>query len=151
MKLKHLSMLSLIALGVFATTSCGLKKESSNVSTTNPSTSIPSTSIPATSTPTPTTPIPTTPTPANPPTTPTYEGYYSSITTNILSNSSSLKSTLNQIVSSNVKKISYSDATTSLKTIDSYDGDYVECIYTGERLGKDNSGSASGQWNKEHI
>ena len=26
MKLKHLSMLSLIALGVFATTSCGLKK-----------------------------------------------------------------------------------------------------------------------------
>lgn len=146
MKLKHLSMLSLIALGVFATTSCGLKKESSNVSTTNPSTSIPSTSIPATSTPT-----PTTPTPTNPPTTPTYEGYYSSITTNILSNSSSLKSTLNQIVSSNVKKISYSDATTSLKTIDSYDGDYVECIYTGERLGKDNSGSASGQWNKEHI
>lgn len=149
MKLKHLSMLSLIALGVFATTSCGLKKESSNVSTTNPSTSIPSTSIPATSTPTPTTPTPTTPT--NPSTTPTYEGYYSSITTNILSNSSSLKSTLNQIVSANTKKISYSDATTSLKTIDSYDGDYVECIYTGERLGKDNSGSASGQWNKEHI
>ena len=137
MKLKHLSMLSLIALGVFATTSCGLKKESSTVSTTNPSTSIPSTSKPAVSTPI--------------PTTPTYEGYYSSITTNILSDSSSLKSTLNQIVSSNVKKISYSDATTSLKTIDSYDGDYVECIYTGERLGKDNSGSASGQWNKEHI
>lgn len=122
MKLKHLSMLSLIALGVFATTSCGLKKESSNVSTTNPSI-----------------------------TTPTYEGYYSSVTTHILSNSTSLKSTLNQIVSSNVKKISYSDATTSLKTIDSYDGDYVECIYTGERLGKDNSGSASGQWNKEHV
>lgn len=137
MKLKHLSMLSLIALGVFATTSCGLKKESSTVSTTNPSTSIPSTSKPAVSTPI--------------PTTPTYEGYYSSITTDILSNSTSLKSTLNQIVSSNVKKISYSDATTSLKTIDSYDGDYVECIYTGERLGKDNSGSASGQWNKEHI
>lgn len=141
MKLKHLSMLSLIALGVFATTSCGLKKESSNVSTTNPSTSKPAVS----------TPIPTTPTPINPPTIPTYEGYYSSVTTNILSNSTSLKSTLNQIVSSNVKKISYSDATTSLKTIDSYDGDYVECIYTGERLGKDNSGSASGQWNKEHV
>lgn len=141
MKLKHLSMLSLIALGVFATTSCGLKKESSNVSTTNPSTSKPAVS----------TPIPTTPTPTNPPTIPTYEGYYSSVTTDILSNSTSLKSTLNQIVSSNVKKISYSDATTSLKTIDSYDGDYVECIYTGERLGKDNSGSASGQWNKEHV
>lgn len=75
MKLKHLSMLSLIALGVFATTSCGLKKESSNVSTTNPSI-----------------------------TTPTYEGYYSSVTTHILSNSTSLKSTLNQIVSSNVKR-----------------------------------------------
>lgn len=141
MKLKHLSMLSLIALGVFATTSCGLKKESSNVSTTNPSTSKPAVS----------TPIPTTPTPTNPPTIPTYEGYYSSVTKDILSNSTSLKSTLNQIVSSNVKKISYSDATTSLKTIDSYDGDYVECIYTGERLGKDNSGSASGQWNKEHV
>lgn len=151
MKLKHLSMLSLIALGVFATTSCGLKIESSNVSTTNPSTSIPSTSIPAASTPTPTTPTPTTVTPTNPPVIPTYEGYYSSITADILSNSTSLKSTLNQIVSLNVKKISYSDATTSLKTIDSYDGDYVECIYTGERLGKDNSGSASGQWNKEHI
>lgn len=99
MKLKHLSMLSLIALGVFATTSCGLKKESSNVSTTNPSTI-----KPAVSTPIPTTPTPTTPTPINPPTIPTYEGYYSSVTTDILSNSTSLKSTLNQIVSSNVKK-----------------------------------------------
>ena len=148
MKLKHLSMLSLIALGVFAASSCGLKKESLTVSTTNPSTSIPSTSKPAVSTPTPTT----TPTPStSTPTIPTYEGYYSSVTTDILSNSTSLKSNLNQIVSCNTKKISYSDATTSLKTIDSYDGDYVECIYTGERLGKDNSGSASGQWNKEHI
>lgn len=139
MKLKHLSMLSLTALGVFAITSCE-KIEESNLPYI---TAVPSTSSSS--------PAPTTEKPSNPSTPPTYEGYYSSITTDILSNSTSLKSTLNQIVSSNVKKISYSDATTSLKTIDSYDGNYVECIYTGERLGKNNSGSASGQWNKEHI
>lgn len=144
MKLKKLSLLTLVSLGLFAATSCGIKVDS-NVS--NPPSSLPNTSqeTPSVST----TNIPTTtPTITNDI---TYTGYYSSITSAILSNSTNLKSTLNQIVSANTKKISYTDCTTSLKTIDSYDGDYVECIYTGERLGKDNSGSASGQWNKEHI
>ena len=155
MKLKYLSVLSLAALAIIAVSSCSNKQEStSTVQTTSnlpqlPSTAYPSSSSTQTTKPTPTTPSANTSTinPSNP----TYTGYYSTITSSVLANSTSLKSTLNQIVTANTKKISYSDCTTALKTIDSYDGDYVECIYTGERLGKDNSGSASGQWNKEHI
>lgn len=135
MKLKHLSVLSLAALAIIAVSSCSNKQESSSpTQTTKPT---PTTSSANTST-------------INP-SNPTFTGYYSTITSSVLANSTSLKSTLNQIVTANTKKISYSDCTTALMTIDSYDGDYVECIYTGERLGKDNSGSASGQWNKEHI
>lgn len=147
MKLKQLSLLALTSIGLFISTSCGATKATS---TTNlPSTSQGNSSPTQTTKPTPTTSSTNTSTinPSNP----TYTGYYSTITSSVLANSTSLKSTLNQIVTVNTKKISYSDCTTALKTIDSYDGDYVECIYTGERLGKDNSGSASGQWNKEHI
>lgn len=80
-----------------------------------------------------------------------YDGYYSTISNDMLLSSTTLKSTLNSLVSKDTTFVSYSNALGALKVIDSYDGDYVECIYTGERLGKDNSGSASGQWNREHI
>lgn len=81
----------------------------------------------------------------------TYDGYYSSITNDVLSSSSSLRTTLNSIITKDSVKFSYTTCTTKLKTIDSYDGDYVECLYTGQRIDKDNSGSAKGSWNKEHI
>lgn len=81
----------------------------------------------------------------------TYEGYYSSITNSMLSDSITLKSTLNQIVSSNYTKLSYKDAGTAMQTTDSYDGDYVECIYTGERMSKNGLGSSAGCWNREHM
>ena len=78
--------------------------------------------------------------------------YYNSITQSILNDSATLKSTLNTLVNpSNLKIWSYATDLDRLKTIDSYDEDYVECIYTGERIEKDQSGSATGSWNREHI
>jgi len=78
--------------------------------------------------------------------------YYNSITQSILNDSTTLKSTLNTLVNpSNLKIWSYATDLNRLKTIDSYDEDYVECIYTGERIEKDQSGSATGSWNREHI
>lgn len=78
-----------------------------------------------------------------------YSGtYYDSISS---IEATTLKSQLNALINSNYTKISYSNCTTKLKTIDSYDSNYVECLYSGVRLNPDNSGSNAGQWNKEHI
>ena len=78
--------------------------------------------------------------------------YYNSVTSTILNDAAQLKATLNTLTNpSNLKIWSYSTDLTRLKTIDSYDNDYVECIYTGERIEKDQSGSATGSWNREHI
>lgn len=75
-----------------------------------------------------------------------YSGnYYNSITTEMLSNADLLKSTLNSIINANYKRYSYNGAQTQLKTVDSYDEYYVECIYTGERLEK------SDAWDREHV
>ena len=78
-----------------------------------------------------------------------YSGnYYDSIDT---IEGDKLKSELNTLLNNGFKQISYSEATSTLKNIDSYDSNYVECLYSGLRLDPSNSGSAAGQWNKEHI
>ncbi len=78
-----------------------------------------------------------------------YSGsYYNKITTELLKNPTSLKSTLHTIISANHTKLSYSKAFDALDTIDSYDGgDYVECLYTGEKMDPSNHG----YWNREHV
>ncbi len=81
-----------------------------------------------------------------------YSGtYYDRITSDMLDDPELLKSTLTTIVNENYTRKSYENAWTSLATVDSYDGYYVECIYTGQRLGKTNHGSSAGLWNREHI
>ena len=74
--------------------------------------------------------------------------YYDSINT---IDSNSLKLELNKIINNGFMHISYGEATEALKTIDSYDNHYVECLYSGMRMDPQNSGSSHGQWNKEHI
>ncbi len=74
--------------------------------------------------------------------------YYDSITS---TDKDTLISQLNTLLNTGYQKYSYSTQTSKLKLTDSYDSNYVECLYTGERLDKDNSGSGAGQWNKEHI
>ncbi len=75
-----------------------------------------------------------------------YSGtYYDNITTDVLSDASLLKSTLNNIINNNYKRYSYSADSENLKTVDSYDDYYVECIYTGIRMLK------SDAWDKEHV
>ena len=78
-----------------------------------------------------------------------YSGnYYSAITTDMLSNVDTLTSTLHSIISANYTKLSYTQAFNALNNIDSYDGgDYVECIYTGEKMEPTNHG----YWNREHV
>ena len=80
--------------------------------------------------------------------------YYSSITSDILNNKDTLRSTLTTLVNTNYVRFSYSGENGTvgkLKLVDSYDNDYVECIYTGLRIEKANTGSNTGSWNKEHI
>ena len=75
-----------------------------------------------------------------------YSGtYYSSITS---LNSTTLKNELNTLLNKGFKSQTYTSDSTYLQTIDSYDTNYVECLYTGLRLDKDQIGT---QWNKEHI
>ena len=81
-----------------------------------------------------------------------YSGsYYDSITTEILDNPELLKSTLNTIINTGYTKRSYNKCWDVLSDVDSYDDYYVECLYTGERIEKDNHGSTYGAWNREHI
>ena len=78
-----------------------------------------------------------------------YSGtYYDSVTS---TDKDTLKSQLNTLINTGYQKYSYSTQTSKLKLTDTYDGNYVECLYTGERMDIDNSGSGAGQWNKEHI
>lgn len=78
-----------------------------------------------------------------------YSGtYYDSVTS---TDKDTLKSQLNTLINTGYKKYSYSNQTSNLKITDSYDGNYVECLYSGERIDKDNSNGNPGQWNKEHI
>ncbi len=82
-----------------------------------------------------------------------YKGaYYDNITDEILNNEELLRKALNGLTNpANLNIGSYSSDTDKLKSIDTYDKDYVECIYTGMRIEKDSSGSTTGSWNKEHI
>ena len=78
-----------------------------------------------------------------------YSGtYYDSVNS---TDKDTLKSQLNTLINTGYQKYSYSTQTNKLKLTDTYDGNYVECLYTGERMDIDNSGSGAGQWNKEHI
>lgn len=78
-----------------------------------------------------------------------YSGtYYDSVTS---TDKDTLKSQLNTIITAGYQKYSYATQTSKLKLTDTYDGNYVECLYTGERMDIDNSGSGAGQWNKEHV
>ena len=77
--------------------------------------------------------------------------YYSSITTAMLSNASQLETALTTLINTNYTRFSYSQDVQKLQITDSYDLDYVECIYTGQRIEKSNSGSNTGAWNKEHV
>ena len=75
-----------------------------------------------------------------------YEGsYYGSVNDDL----SNLKKNLNVLINTGFKSQSYSSDSNHLKTIDSYDGNYVECFYTGLRLDKE--GISSSIWNKEHV
>ena len=79
-----------------------------------------------------------------------YDGtYYSLITTDILDDVTLLRQNLNSIVTpSNYVKRSYNKAFDDLNIVDSYDGgDYVECLYTGEKMDPNNHG----YWNREHV
>lgn len=78
-----------------------------------------------------------------------YEGnYYDSIDTALLNKPLELKEALHNLVSNNPKKLSYDNAFDALNTIDSYDGgDFVECLYTGEKMDPANHG----YWNREHV
>lgn len=81
-----------------------------------------------------------------------YSGsYYDRVTDEVLNNPELLKSTLTTITNEGYTRKSYDNAWTSLGTVDSYDGYYVECIYTGQRMGKTDHGSSAGLWNREHI
>ncbi len=78
-----------------------------------------------------------------------YSGsYYDSITS---TDKDTLITQLNTLINNGYVKYSYSSQTSNLKVTDSYDGNYVECLYSGERIDKDNSNGSAGQWNKEHI
>lgn len=138
-KRKLLTLAGLSLLGISLITSCD---EPTTITPTQDAIS---------STPVPTIAQPTTSTYQDAKSSYTYEGYYSTITNSMLSNSTTLKSVLTQIVTTNYTKLSYKDAGTAMQTTDSYDGDYVECIYTGERMAKDGLGSSAGSWNREHM
>ena len=71
--------------------------------------------------------------------------YYSLITSSMLNDASLLKSTLNTIINTNYTNRSYAKDQELLRTVDSYDGYYVECIYSGVRLEKIDA------WDREHI
>lgn len=71
--------------------------------------------------------------------------YYREISSSDYSNAGTLKSKLNQLLNENYRRYSYAADSTELKTVDSYDGYYVECIYTGVRLEKGDA------WDKEHV
>jgi len=78
-----------------------------------------------------------------------YSGnYYDSITS---TDKDTLINQLNTLINTGYQKYSYSSQTDNLKLTDTYDGNYVECLYTGQRIDKDNSAGNAGQWNKEHI
>ena len=78
-----------------------------------------------------------------------YSGnYYDSITS---TDKDTLINQLNTLINTGYQKYSYSSQTANLKLTDTYDGNYVECLYSGQRIDKDNSAGNAGQWNKEHI
>lgn len=80
--------------------------------------------------------------------------YYNYITSNLYAYPSILELALTELINTNYVRFSYSGETGTvgkLKIVDSYDLDYVECIYTGQRIEKTNSGSNTGAWNKEHV
>lgn len=138
-KRKLFTLTGLVLLGISLITSCD-----------GPTLTTPKQDV-ISSTPVPTVAQPTTSTSQDSKLSYTYDGYYSTITNSMLSDSITLKSTLTQMVTKNYIKLSYKDAGTAMQTTDSYDGDYVECIYTGERMSKDGLGSSAGCWNREHM
>ena len=77
-----------------------------------------------------------------------YEGaYYDAVTPEVLNSSELLRETLHGILSDGSVRRTYKQAFTDLETADCYDGTFVECLYTGERMNAD----AHGYWNREHV
>ena len=170
MKKKLSISLALLTMGMVLA-SCGNETTlKPSTQTTTVVTSIPTSTIPSVPTstmpsvPTSTVPsvqtstIPSVPTSTMPsvpsvtgPYKPTFEGYYAPLN-GISLDLNTLETALTNLVSStHTTKIDYGTAQTKLKSVDSYDGDYVECIYTGQRYNKDATGSGTAVWDREHV
>ena len=155
MKKKLSISVTLLTMGMVLA-SCGNETTlKPSTQTTTVVTSVPTSTLTSTPTSTPTSAPTSTPTSA--PTTvtpvykPTFEGYYASLSS-ISLDSNTLEAALTNLVSStHTTTISYDTAQTKLKSVDSYDGDYVECLYTGQRYNKDATGSGTAVWNREHV
>ena len=78
-----------------------------------------------------------------------YDGnYYDSVTNEMLNDSDALKAELNRIVNANYTRVSYNTAFDKLETVDMYDTEMIECIYTGMRMVADRTTAV---WDREHI
>lgn len=139
--------------GITGTTSATSSNTSSIPTTTTENvTTAPSTTTSVTTTrPTNTTTSETTTKPNELPT--EYTGYYSKMTGNL---GSTFKSTLHDIISSNLKPSSYSNAWTILKEAEEYDQNNIKCFYTGRIIPKNaqvgsNTSGQSVEWNREHV
>ncbi|MCR5564281.1 MAG: endonuclease [Gammaproteobacteria bacterium] len=78
-----------------------------------------------------------------------YDGnYYDSVTSEMLNDSAVLKAELNRIVNTNYTRVSYNTAYDKLETVDMYDTEMIECIYTGLRMVADRTTAV---WDREHI
>ncbi len=138
--MKKRILLSLLGVaGLMTITSCEIDK---STQTPDISETIPSTTVPPS----------TTPDAPNVPTLPTeYTGYYANMTNNL---GTTFKSTLNQIISTNLKTSSYSNAWKILEEADAYDNNNIECFYSGvviPKTSRSGSGASGLNWNREHV
>ena len=79
-----------------------------------------------------------------------YTGYYQAMAGH-LDDNDDFRSTLNQIISSNLKSSNYDKAWEILAKADAVDDNNIECLYTGKKIGQNNHGGNNGQWNREHV
>lgn len=80
-----------------------------------------------------------------------YTGYYEALNSINLFDQDTLVSTLNGVISKDLKSSSYANLWTVLAEADAYDDDNIECFYTGQLISKTNHGGSNGQWNREHV
>ena len=77
-----------------------------------------------------------------------YEGtYYDAVTPEALNSTELLRETLHTILADGSVRRTDKQAFSDLETADCFDGTFVECLYTGERMNAD----AHGYWNREHV